>query len=663
MASGFVARKCTQCAGKLKYIKEKKLWQCLYCGAEIERREEYDGLFTIKNVVRQALLDVAYRRLSSASDNLIECEKIDSRYCGTLIAKIAYSMILAISPTSDDRTRANHFALLKRAYQQLLEDSDQISNEEEALYEFLEESDVYATLLLVFDSLGDHERRDYMLSLLDPNDIFSPEAAANLLSYALKQNRLDIADVLFSRPDVLNVSTALSQVLSTYPDGAKKGEHIATLIATGTLEREDRLRIEKYLTESPDAVATKAAIVESAVRGGVDVSTTFVIQTLLPSATHDRALAILKAFCSRRLHDEEVMAILSYACDSPDISLSLGAIDALEAGGQYLVIPAKLIISMLSRTDMTGKNKRALAERLFSLRIEERDVNTVVSSYLCFNQDAPEVRDQVLPFLLEQVDTLQTSTVTSYILHTTADGREKPAVIRTLLTKGMNPSLLGDLLSEYIMKGADGGEMKAIITELLAQSGLRLDGDALTDYLINAADDGETKRAFLSRMLENGSSLRPDTASLYILRESPLEFDAVLLARLILPQSVFAPGAIEQYLLYRKDSDAIKMKTIRRMIEHCVSEPKSHVCVINHEGRAVRCNLLQAFLLLNPGSDAIMNDLVAYFIKEAGFKLNAEMVVNGSEMKLKKYISSYPGCLSSTADYLIDKYRIPHMLF
>ena len=54
MAVSFVARKCTQCAGKLQYIKEKKIWKCLYCGAEIEKQEQYDGLFTIKNVARQS---------------------------------------------------------------------------------------------------------------------------------------------------------------------------------------------------------------------------------------------------------------------------------------------------------------------------------------------------------------------------------------------------------------------------------------------------------------------------------------------------------------------------------------------------------------------------------------------------------------------------------
>ena len=120
MGVSFVARKCTQCAGRLQYIKEKKLWKCLYCGAEIERQEQYDGLFTIKNVVRQCLLDTAFRRLDSAAKNLVECEKIDSRYVGTLIAKITHEMISIITPGAcSERDVRNLFAQLKKNYEAL----------------------------------------------------------------------------------------------------------------------------------------------------------------------------------------------------------------------------------------------------------------------------------------------------------------------------------------------------------------------------------------------------------------------------------------------------------------------------------------------------------------------------------------------------------------
>lgn len=178
MAVSFVARKCTQCAGRLKYIKEKKLWQCLYCGAEIEREEQYDGLFTIKNVVKQSLLDTAHRRLDSAAKNLLECEKIDSRYVGTLIAKLAYEMITVITPGAcEEREVRNIFSQLKRNYEALRSISTSVSDEEDALYEFLEEADIFATLVLVYDSLNDTTRRDFVLQMLDAKQVYLPHSA------------------------------------------------------------------------------------------------------------------------------------------------------------------------------------------------------------------------------------------------------------------------------------------------------------------------------------------------------------------------------------------------------------------------------------------------------------------------------------------------------
>lgn len=190
MAVSFVARKCTQCAGKLQYIKEKKIWKCLYCGAEIEKQEQYDGLFTIKNVVRQSLLDTAYRRLDSAFKNLIECEKIDSRYVGTVIAKLAYDVTRVITPGAcDQKDVKSIFAQLRKTYEQLKSTGATISDDEEALYEFLEEPDIFATLILVYDSLNDIARRDFVAQMLDAKEVYSKYANNNLLSFAIKNEK------------------------------------------------------------------------------------------------------------------------------------------------------------------------------------------------------------------------------------------------------------------------------------------------------------------------------------------------------------------------------------------------------------------------------------------------------------------------------------------
>ena len=88
MGTSYTARKCTQCAGKLEYVPEKKVWRCIYCGAEIERQEEYSGPFTVRSVAQQALAAMAFRRFDIAFQNLAECDKIDGGYAGSLLFKV-----------------------------------------------------------------------------------------------------------------------------------------------------------------------------------------------------------------------------------------------------------------------------------------------------------------------------------------------------------------------------------------------------------------------------------------------------------------------------------------------------------------------------------------------------------------------------------------------
>ena len=65
-------------------------------------------------------------------------------------------------------------------------------------------------------------------------------ANGNLLTYALKNGKHDLADDVLRNTNNINVSMALSEVLQKYPDGDKKGEHIADLIKTHALGHEDR---------------------------------------------------------------------------------------------------------------------------------------------------------------------------------------------------------------------------------------------------------------------------------------------------------------------------------------------------------------------------------------------------------------------------------------
>lgn len=115
MAISYIVQKCTSCAGtKFDYNKETKMWKCLYCGAVIERHEQANTMFTIKNVVRQAILDIVYKRMDNARNNVVECKKIDSGYVGTIIADIAYEMNMIVNGGISKSEKQNYFSMLKK---------------------------------------------------------------------------------------------------------------------------------------------------------------------------------------------------------------------------------------------------------------------------------------------------------------------------------------------------------------------------------------------------------------------------------------------------------------------------------------------------------------------------------------------------------------------
>ena len=664
MGVSFVARKCTQCAGRLQYIKEKKIWQCLYCGAEIERQEQYDGLFTIKNVVRQSLLDTAYRRLDSAAKNLVECEKIDSRYVGTLIAKIAYEMISVITPGAcSERDMRNLFAQMKRNYELLQSISTSVSDEEEALYEFLEESDIFATLVLVYDSLNDTARRDFVLQMLDASQVYSKEANGNLLTYSLKNTLLELADDVLKNTDNINISMALSEVLQKYPDGDSKGEHVSSLIKTHALSHDDKAAIEKYLSSSSDSIETKSSVIETAVSNDVDVSLEFVVRNILPAAGDEKVLSILSAYCSKKLCDDDVLRILNYACSCKDAKVAVGSLDCLERSNQYVLVPGKMVIAMLSERSLSASDKIAILDKLFAFKIDAKSVEAIVTNYLCFNQDPVSTRKEIMPYLLEKAPALPTSTVQNYILKCAVDGDEKPSIVKAIFDKGLNTSFFNELLSKYMSSSPDSNEVKGAITEILSGGGLKIDPSSFIDYICGSQDDVPTKIQFIKKMVSNGSQLRSDAASAYLERTAPDQFSSELFSLIFTPASSFSAKAVERYLLYCRDRESIKSQNFRTIAERCSGGVGAITCQVSHAGSGVCCNLLQAYVLISTDQQGVTQDIVNWLITQQRMKIKAEITVSGRSMKFKKYVVANKEQLSSTANFICEQYKVYTMLF
>ena len=186
MAVNFVARKCA-CGGSLEFNPTKKIWVCKYCGTVVEREATFDkvhvdGIEGINDVVRQTLKDIANLKMDSAVRNLDDCERKGHQHIGTLLANISYNLANISVAKSQDEARAS-VDKVKIYASRLQNEFKTIAEDEINLYESFgnDDGDIFANLLVTFDTLGDEGRVEYIASKLKPESVFSASANKTLL--------------------------------------------------------------------------------------------------------------------------------------------------------------------------------------------------------------------------------------------------------------------------------------------------------------------------------------------------------------------------------------------------------------------------------------------------------------------------------------------------
>ena len=388
-----------------------------------------------------------------------------------------------------------------------------------------------------------------------------------------------------------------------------------------------------------------------------------IIDNVMKSANKEQVDAVASAICKSKLSDEDVLRLVDFgfASGSPDIAISI--LECLKQSGQYLLIPAKFLISLLSMDAYSSEDKVKILNKCFEFKMDNKAFESVVTNYLCYNASSAKNRKPVLSCLFEKATSFPTNTVETYVLKSNTDGEEKPNVISAMFDKGLNVSFFNDLLSKYMNSSIDAPETKAKIVNVLSEKGLKVDPSSFIEYICESSDDLPEKMQFIKRMINNGSQLRGDAANTYLERTSPAAFSAELFALIFSPSSTFSAKGIEKYLLEMKDREANKANNLKTIIEHSSVSVASMKSQVTHLGNSIGCNLLQAYLLTTTDSIQLATEIVDYFVNQAKIKINAEISVSGSSMKLKKYVASNKEKLSDVTNAICEKYKVYSMLF
>jgi predicted RNA-binding Zn-ribbon protein involved in translation (DUF1610 family) len=642
MAVSYVTQKCTSCAGtKLEYIKEMKAWRCAYCGTLIERHEQADTMFTIKNVVRQTLLDIAYVRMDSARNNLVECEKIDSRYVGTIIAEIAYEMNMVIHGNVSPNEQRNLFAQLKKNYMTLCEMSTEPTEDELVLYEFFDSSEVTGTLILVFDTLKATQRRDALFNFFNAGEVYSVDLNSNLINFAFKNEKYDMLEKIIHNKDNINKIAVTKMVLKAYPDGEKKAELVRFLIGIDNVfSEDDRRMFEDYLETTEDCEETTyniaLALCSSTACPGAECLMKNVVSKLNDT---EKVSEIMAAFMQKQLSDVEKGIIVDFAVSRCSQKVCLFIFEKLLEGGQFVEPGYKHFDALLSREDVSADYKTKIIDVALQFNVNDRIKEAFISKYLCEVEDTPENREILTDYLLGKIDALSLNTIEKYIIKCKLDGEEKPTVVKKIFDMNNNMSFFRNTLNDYISSSNDEMSIKKRVIDILTDAGVSASTSTSINLLTQGNLTSDEKIDVLRRLKASGQRY-DDVLENYLCEVSENNFDSHILTELLSSASSVTEKAFVRYvMLMKNDSSAARIGNTAKLSNLCYNSTQNIMCRVNHGGNIITCNIIQGYILSSPDKDEETAVSMYGVLNSSGVSLNTEIDVGGSRMKFKKYIA------------------------
>lgn len=658
MAVSYVSKKCPSCAST-KFVEDKgsKIWVCAYCGTVIERHEEADTLYTIKNIVQQVILDLSYCRFDSAKKNIVECEKIDSKYIGTIIAKVCYYVNALQFESNSESEKRNLFAQLKKHYLLLSQNSNQLSEEEKILYEFFDSAEVFGALILAYDTLGDEVRRNFLYDKFKPQDVYSTELNLNLLRFMINNNQLEIADKIVDNTDNIDQCEALQMLLEIYPDSQQKVDNCTKLINNDIVPPDSRNIYEYYFENSSDSFIVKYQIAEACCKSSAYPSVKCIMKNIIVNTDDvEHVKSLFASIMTRKLADEEVYTIIEFAFEKSNEEVALYIIELLSSTKQFVVLNKQHFIVLLENTKINATYKQKIIEVALNFNVTSKVKEQFVSYYLNSIKDQDINRKVLIPYLLSLVDTISTNSAENYIINNNYDGSNKPEIVRMIMKSNINKSFFRDTFDKYILQNSDSLEISDRIIEILSESGLRISELSIVK-LLTSNSYNEEKKINLLRRFKSGGANFISLADKYIFYVSPNLFSPNIFSEILECSNSISLDSFRKYLLNIRDAEAQKAINAKKLLEKCHIPVVNISCSVNHLNMSIECGILQGYILVSQDSPEVTMS-VLNSLTDDRIKLNTDIMVSGVRYKFKKYLKEKRTSLGNTTTQVALRYGL-----
>lgn len=658
MTVSFTAKKCTSCGGRLEYIKNRKIWQCIYCGNEIVYEEKHDTLYTVKNVARQVIIDSAYRRFSEAATNINECEKIDSKYIGTIIARICYRMSLLITHDACKESDVpNIYQRLKDDLNILHDRNDKIEQDEIAFYEFIDETDAvgdcYAILGLVFDGLDDIGRAKFFFNHLDIKKVYCKNTNLDLLKYFIRTEAFERAGEIAFNDNSIDTRRTLDIILDQCPDNAIKKKCIEHLLAISAYTLNDKEKIEAYM-QSEDSLETKIFMLKSIRNPNLSPGFAVFKSSQLKNVPNDKFSDLLSCITAGKLEDEEVVSVLEYAVNG-SAGQCMIAIDKLIQGKKFVVVTPAIVQDLLSNQQLSAEDIISALEKFRSFTIEKKAFENATAEYLLNGPHDFEERELIINYLLDNITSVPIKKFEKYIVTSNMDGANKAIIVSNFFDlDNLKPTFFSDLFDVYFEQTQDDIHLILDMVDTLILCGVKVSHNSIHKLVENNKYSDENKLTIMKTMEFHGIHMPEDLLGNYI-EKSFKDLNDAMFNFLFDRTTRVTDRALIAYLFRCHLREEIKANNAIEL-GHRNGFFGSLSCAYTFGSDKIKTNLLQGYLLRAPDGYDVGSEIVREMASTANIKADVE--VNGKSMSFKSYVKANKEQLNEDALRLCQDYKL-----
>lgn len=665
MAVKLSTQRCTDCQGALIFNKELKQYECPYCGKIYEKNYQFDkvqidGMAGSKDLVRAVIIDLSKYDFVNAEKNLSECEKVDHNYIGTKIANLCYYFMKSIIVKDESAKLAASKAKL---YSTEIQKEKNIEDDEKELYDFIDNSELFAILFITFSFSNIQERAEYVNNFISVSEIMNKTTNKYLFSIYLRTKSFDNVREILNNSEFLDKRYTLYEILKLYPDGDDKRQYIQKLFSLNAFSYRENNLVEKYILEGKDSASTKLVVLMNGYKLKMDLKLDKIMGKILSSINNEEeiseAFSLLETI---KIPSDDVYELLHYCLSKECLNSEIckKGLMCLKNNGGLFEFSSEDMIFFFENSSFSNEENVQIIDLIFeNFKINSKALDKMVTYALLTYDKAEESRFAIIQVLLEKTSTIPLQTLEDYFWKCNKDKKHKVEIADIILNQiGMNKSYFIDLASLYV-KSNDSENVKKQILKLFIKLDCKLSVDALNHLFKTTQLDDE----FVDLLFSKEINLNDYTLDNYIKDVSVDKYNSYLVSKLIGKRMKIQTSTIEKYLFSIKDVATRRQEVACILINNCISYQFNDSYSFTLADDEILGNVAQKYLLTSKDISADKLAIVNHLINKAKVKLSADMIVNRKKVSFKKYIVSKKDTLDSELNSLCSELGVYKLFF